>query len=95
MSTMKTSLILGLLLGVLSSCGPLAVDGHRVHSAPALPSQLETYPHVAFDDREAYLIGDEWFYRDSTYGWVVFEEEPAALHAFRVRAHATDARPPR
>jgi len=77
------------------SCAPLllAVDGYRVHAIAAtsgVPRDPARYPHLAFDDGEAYLVGSQWIYRDSTYGWVVFDEEPPTLRSFRERTYAME-----
>jgi len=92
MKTVKILCVLGLLVGWASGCGPLAVSGYPVHSATGVPSVVDDYPHVMFEDREAYLVGSEWLYRDPTYGWVVFDREPPPLRAFREQAHATETR---
>ena len=78
--------VVAALLGASGCSTELAVEGHRVHSANVLPNHIKDYPNVAFQDEPAYLVGSEWFYRDSTYGWVVFDEEPKALHDYRARS---------
>jgi hypothetical protein len=80
------------LLASVACYTPLAVDGYRVHSTSSsnVPRRPGSYPHVAFDDGVAYLVGSEWIYRDSTYGWVVFDQEPPALRAYRVRTYALE-----
>jgi hypothetical protein len=90
MSTAWISGVAGLSIVMASGCGPLRVEGYRVHSARAVPgtSALETYPHVTYEDRDAYLLGSEWYYRDRSYGWVVFDEEPPELRAYRERTFA-------
>jgi hypothetical protein len=92
MSIVKKLGVLGLLALGASDCGPLAVDGYPVHSAAGVPSAVDQYPHILFQDREAYLVGNEWLYRDPTYGWVVFEQEPPTLKAFREEARAAETR---
>jgi hypothetical protein len=91
MAPIKSVCVFALLASVACHM-PLAVNGYRVHSTSSanVPSRPATYPHVAYDDGVAYLVGSEWIYRDSTYGWVVFDQEPPALHAYRVRTYALE-----
>jgi hypothetical protein len=52
---------------------------------------MDAFPHVPFEGRDAYLVGNDWFFQDPTYGWVLFDEEPPELRAYRERAHAPGA----
>jgi hypothetical protein len=91
MKTGKTLCIALLLAGSVSSCGPMAVGNYRVHSAGmAKPKSFESFPHTTYKDRDAYLVGSEWFFYDSTYGLVVFEDVPPELRAYGDRALAFD-----
>jgi hypothetical protein len=87
----KTLFTVGVLVASLASCGPMQVGGYRVHSERARLSSLESYPHVAYENREAYLLGSNWYYLDPTYGLVVFDEEPPELRSFRERSYAAEA----
>jgi hypothetical protein len=86
----KTACLLALVANVLS-CGPMTVGRYPVHSAMAKPSSMDAFPHVPFEGRDAYLVGNDWFFQDPTYGWVLFDEEPPELRAYRERAHAPGA----
>jgi hypothetical protein len=92
MSTTKILCFVGLLASV-SGCGPMTVGDYPVHSAGmARPTSMDRFPHTTFKDRDAYLVGSDWFYLDPTYGWVVFDLEPKELRAYRERTLALDTR---
>ncbi len=90
MSTGSLGAIVWLLaaLAAPAGCGPVTLDGYRVHTPEVMPTAVETYPNVRYHTRRAYLVGNDWYYRDPRYGWVVFEDEPADLHAQRLRMQA-------
>jgi hypothetical protein len=94
MITMRSACVIGWVVWVAGCTPSIVVNGYRVHStsSSAVPSRPESYPHVAFEDGDAYLVGSEWIYRDSSYGWVVFDEEPPALRAYRERTYALETR---
>jgi hypothetical protein len=93
MTTSRIVWIVALCAGCVSSCGPMTVGGYRVHPVAVRRGGFESYPHVTYEDREAYLLGSEWYYRDPSYGMVVFDQEPPELRAFRERTIALEAHP--
>jgi hypothetical protein len=62
-----------------------------VHVESAPPRVYER-PHVVYRGRNAYLVGNRWYY-PAEGGWVYFREEPGELRRYR-EGHA-DARPAR
>jgi len=58
------------------------VYGYGAVYADDVPYDLESYPHVWYQGRWAYFVGGRWYY-PSTYGWVIFADEPWELHRHR------------
>ena len=59
------------------------IDGYAAERAPAVPENLERYPHWRFRDSQAYLIDGRWYFA-SDQGWVIFREEPPELREYRM-----------
>ena len=72
--------------GATSACEvstyPPAVGAYSTVYAQDVPVDIYAYPHTSFEGRDAYLVGDHWYY-PSERGWVVLRTEPPQLHRYR------------
>jgi hypothetical protein len=80
---------LALAVGLASSaCAarvyPPTVGGYATVYADSVPPDITTYPHVAYEGGNAYLVDGRWYY-PSGGGWVVLREEPPVLYGYRSR----------
>src|SRR5260370_39563773 len=91
--TPKRAVSIAWLLGALAAtgCGPMSVDGHEGYSPNMVPPRIETYPHTRYDSGSAYLVGNDWYYREPRYGWGVLPDEPADLRAHRMHVQGKGA----
>jgi hypothetical protein len=89
MGSMRAALLFAVLAApaVLPGCAveaePPAVGGYATIYAAEVPPDIYAYPHVYYEGRYAYLVGDEWYYPYAD-SWVLLRSEPPALYRYRV-----------
>jgi len=92
-----TALSVLAMTGAIAACSvdayPPSVGGYATTSADAnsVPPDIYSYPHVAYEGSNAYLVNDAWYYPTAR-GWVRLHHESPELS--RYRAHYRGATAP-
>src|SRR5579864_1647569 len=72
-------LVVGLAGGCGASSRPRAFAGQPVEYMDAVPRDIESHPRCSYKSGFAYLFEERWYYKGPI-GWLVFVDEPEALH---------------
>jgi hypothetical protein len=96
-----TALSVLAMTAAISACSaepyPPYVGGYATVNADTVPPDIYTYPHVAYEGSNAYLVNDAWFY-PTPRGWVRLRHESPQLaryHADYRAASRPVPEPPR
>ncbi len=88
LATRSAAIVASLLLASASAVGCAAhfetVDGEDAVYVDAAPTNIEVYPHYAFQDGYVYDVNGRWYHRHGN-RWVVYRERPHAIHERVVR----------